>query len=545
MNFDISSDKVSFELYGSRAEYDKTLFALFQLSESFEVKIKHDVEILRTNQNNGQPVKIETKEYNALGEQNNTLQVCPWAFDNVHKVKSFIFDACAIASKVLSTYNVKIHPNWEHIVAPWIGRVDEIDKVLGKAFKDSYTCTAQDVANTYQRAYNEELSKDYGLSFGIISSSLTAHLVYAAQSAAKEKKDKERAADIASAVVGNPIEKIAIAAYETIYPLYVNSAEPALIKLLGEYYSYVVSLLAKELGYNYDDIESYFSIDESISILECEDISKETIFKALEKKPSNGIVIGYAIQNNLLDEDLCKYGHKAPPLFIKRLKNWAIIKLSEIYNAGKLFNKPLINDDNRTLIIGLLIFFKVKHSDLFECKDWQDILMGAFFPVVGKHLTDFSELSIAIANPSDFDQKARSGKPFCFSDETKQTFVCLHNKLFFSGAKTTASFLDLTSPVSVAAFDMKIKGINERLAVRAKELAEKAKEEAKQEKARREQAERERLAEKKKESIIAIIIGCFCVPLGIFFIAKESYFWGLVFIVVGIGLLVDGIKQLE
>lgn len=61
MNFDISSDKVSFELYGSRAEYDKTLFALFQLSESFEVKIKNDVEILRTNQNNEQPVKIETK----------------------------------------------------------------------------------------------------------------------------------------------------------------------------------------------------------------------------------------------------------------------------------------------------------------------------------------------------------------------------------------------------------------------------------------------------------------------------------------------------
>lgn len=61
MNLDISSDKVSFELYGRRAEYDKTLFALFQLSESFEVKIKNDVEILRTNQNNEQPVKIETK----------------------------------------------------------------------------------------------------------------------------------------------------------------------------------------------------------------------------------------------------------------------------------------------------------------------------------------------------------------------------------------------------------------------------------------------------------------------------------------------------
>ena len=251
MNFDISSEKVSFELYGKRAEYDKTPFALFQLREAFEVKIKQDVEKLRTNRTNGQPVKT-TQGYNAQGQQETSWKVCPQAWDNVDEVKAFMSGIGGFVSKILTTYGVKINPNWNHISAPWVGRVTEIGEVLGKALGDSFTCAAQNIANTYQRAYNEELSRDYGLSFGILSSSLTAHLVYAAQSAAKEQKDKERAANFASEVAGNPMEKILIAAYETIYPLYMNSAEPALIKVLGEYYSYVVSLLAKELGYNYE-----------------------------------------------------------------------------------------------------------------------------------------------------------------------------------------------------------------------------------------------------------------------------------------------------
>ena len=537
MNFDISSEKVSFELYGRRAEYDKTPFALFQLREAFEVKIKQDVEKLRTNRTNGQPVKT-TQGYNTQGQQETSWKVCPWAWDNVDEVKSFMSGIGGFVSQILTTYGVKINPNWNHISAPWAGRVNEIGEVLGKALGDSFTCAAQNVANTYQRAYNEELSRDYGLSFGILSSSLTAHLVYAAQSAAKEQKDKERAANFASEVAGNPMEKILIAAYETIYPLYMNSAEPALIKVLGEYYSYVVSLLAKELGYNYDDIENQYSLEDSLSILDHRDIDKETIFEALSKNPSNGVVIGYAIQHDFLDDELCQYGHKASPLFIDRLINWAIAKLSEIYNAGKLFNKPLINDDNRTIVIGLMRFFKTKYSDLFECEDWQDILAGAFFPVVGKHLTDFTELAITIASPLDFDEKARSGKQFNFSNETKQTFVFLHNEIFFSGAKTTASFLDLKSPVSIADFDTKVKEINERLAVRTKELA-------KQAEIQRKQAERERLAKKKKTSIIAIVAGCFFIPIGIVLFAIESFFLGFVELVVGVGGLIFGIKQLN
>ena len=537
MNFDISSEKVSFELYGKRAEYDKTPFALFQLREAFEVKIKQDVEKLRANRTNGQPVKT-TQGYNAQGQQETSWKVCPWAWDNVDEVKAFMSGIGGFVSKILTTYGVKINPNWNHISAPWVGRVNEIGEVLGKALGDSFTCAAQNVANTYQRAYNEELSRDYGLSFGILSSSLTAHLVYAAQSAAKEQKDKERAANFASEVAGNPMEKILIAAYETIYPLYMNSAEPALIKVLGEYYSYVVSLLAKELGYNYDDIENQYSLEDSLAILDHRDIDKETIFEALSKNPSNGVVIGYATQHDFLDDELCQYGHKASPLFIDRLKNWAIAKLSEIYNAGKLFNKPLINDDNRTIVVGLMRFFKTKHSDLFECEDWQDILAGAFFPVVGKHLTDFTELAITIASPLDFDQKARIGKQFKFSNETKQTFVFLHNEMFFSGAKTTASFLDLKSPVSITAFDRKVKELNERLAVRTKELAEQAE-------IQRKQAERKRLAKKKKSSIIAIVAGCFFIPIGIVLFAIESFFLGFVEIAVGIGGLIFGIKQLN
>lgn len=58
MPFNIFDDKVSFDLFGKTAGYDKTPFVLYQLSKAFEIKIKEDVEKLRKNRENDHPLRI-------------------------------------------------------------------------------------------------------------------------------------------------------------------------------------------------------------------------------------------------------------------------------------------------------------------------------------------------------------------------------------------------------------------------------------------------------------------------------------------------------
>ena len=538
MKITILEKEVHIELWDKTLKFDKTAYALWQLSEAFEIKIKQDVEKLRENQRNGKAVKETYEGYTPEGQQKTAYQVLPWLWDNIDEVGNMMQKTGTFVAKQLQPYGISLNPNWKAISAPFVAKVKNIREILGQAQSDAFSNTASRLANDYQRAYNQELARDYGLNFGILSNSFTAHLVYAAQATAKEMKDKERATEFAASVTGNPMEHLLIGCYRAIYPLYIEKAEPALLQVLSEFYSYAVSLLAKELGYDFDKIAKSFDIDKSLKVLNTSPIEKETVFKALSKNPSNGAVIGYAIMNDLMDDEVIEYAYSSTPKFLSTLKNWAISKLQEIYKEGELFNRPIVNDDNRKIILGLMSFYKKKNRSLFDCEDWQDILTGAFTPIVGKHLTDFTELAITVASPLDFDDKAREGKQFHFSNEIKQTFVFLHNELYFSGAKTTASFLELKSPISISAFDEKIKEINERLSVRTQELA-------KQAEIRRKKEERKARESKKKSSIAAIVAGILFIPVGIFMFAIESFFFGFLEVAFGIGALVFGTKRLK
>ena len=534
----IKDDTVVFELYGKTFEFDKISFALWKLSESFELKIKEDAEKLHENQKNGQVLKVTNDGYNAEGKEQTSYHVLPWAWDNIDTVEAYIKNIGNFVSKNLIPFGITLNPNWNQISAPFVDKIKKIREILGKVQSDAFANAAQQAVNKYQNAYNEELSRDYGLSFGILSSSLTAHLVYAAQATAKEMKDRERAENFASSVAGNPMEQLLIAVFNAIHPLYIQTVEPAMLQVLAEYYSYIVSLFANELGYNYETIASQFSIDNSIEVLNTSSVSKDAIFDALRKNPHNGVVMGYAITNSLVDDELVSYAYDTSPLFLSRVKNWAISKLTDVYDAGKLFNKPIINDDNKHIINGLMSFYSVKYKNLKDCKDWQDILTTSYLATVGKHITDFTELVITISNPTEFDKRARANRKFNFTDEIKKTFVLLHDELHFSGAYTTASFLELQSPITISKFDEKVRSINEKLSIRSVELA-------KQDEINRKKQEREEKCKEKTTGISMIIIACFLFPVGILLFAIESFFLGLVELVISVPLFITGCKKIS
>lgn len=452
-------------------------------------------------------------------------------------VSKTIEEAGRCANEILTEYGIELNPNWKEINKQWLTEVDRLEKLFGDALGKATQAALNNQAYKYQQAYNEELSKDFGLSFGVLSSSLTAHLLYAAQSAAKERKDHARAERVASEVMQNSHADITAQIFASVYPIYVDSLEPTIQKLLSQYYAYIISIFSKELGCSYDDVIATFNFERSNDfILSKTESVKNNILRALQVDPNNGNVIGYAIRNGILDEELCEYGKNAAPNFGITLKKWAISALSEIHTAGKLFNKPLITDENKGIITGLKTYYKYQCTNLEKCRDWQNIVLSVFTEEASKHLVEWGEISTAIASmliPEEFDELAKSEKRFYIDNKSKALFVDLYHELNFDGACTSASFLELTPPFSVEDIDNKLNEYNEKLKLRSVELSRQAEQERKEEEARKKaqrQAEIKQQEEKQKQREIMkrkvkktiIIVSPIVIALVIFLVILNS-----------------------
>lgn len=455
------NSNVYIDIWNKTLRFDKNEYALYQLNSAFEIRISRDTDAILNYRFNGVPYKVSTVN----GRQTN--DICPYSWESLEYIRKTINEAGLCVNDILASYGIFLTPNWKEINKKWLAEVDRLEKIFGEALGNATQAALNNQVHKYQQAYSEELSKDFGLSFGILSSSLTSHLLYAAQSAAKEQKDHERAEHAAADAIKNSHADITSQIFATVYPIYVDSLEPAMKKLLSEYYAYIIAIFSKELHCSYDDVVEKFEFERSNgAIFHTSDNARANILEALQVFPNNGNVIGYAIKNDVLDDELCEYGKNASESFGLTLKKWAISALREIYKAGKLFNKPLVTNENSAIIEGLKQYYKAQQPNLDQCQDWQDIITTVFLEDISKHLIEFAEIAVAQASiliPEEFDKLAKSGKQFHLSNESKILFVCLYHDLAFEGAYTNASLLDLTVPFSVNDIDSKLLELNEKL----------------------------------------------------------------------------------
>lgn len=470
------NDRIYIDLWGKTLSFNKNEYALYNLSQAFELKISQDVQCLRENRIHGQMLKVTNEGWTEKGEK-TSYAVIPWVWDNIDLISTIIRTTGDFVLKELKDYGVQLNPNWSYINTPWLERVKKIRDILSEANQNAFTSAAQNIANKYQRAYNEELSKDYGLNFGIISSSLTAHLLYAAQSTSKELKDKARAEKFASEITGDPMQQMLMNMFEVLYPLYTESAEPALLQILSEYYAYIVSLFAKELNCSYDEFIVVYDLSSSNSfIVGTSDNPKQKILEALQAYPNNGNVIGYAIKLGVLDDELCEYAKSAHRNFGIIVKNWAISVLGDIYNAGKLFNKPLVTDENRAIIAGLIKYYDYIEDDALGADDWQEILTEVY----GKELSDvavsfeiFDDLKESNANIITY---AQANKNLVISDEKIEMFITACKMKDGSCSWYAINMdIDIDQPISVEQVHECIKATNERIKLEKVRLDEQRK----------------------------------------------------------------------
>ena len=498
-------EQFMYTLWDESFSVDKGILVWHRLTHTLLETYKGKIQDYVSRVSEGIPIKV-TGNYNISGK--TEYKVLPEAWNNLDQLVEDINETEKIVCCELRKYGVILNPNWREINAPWIQKVNDIKTDFTEFQGKSFANAAKHCETVYNRAYNEELAKDYGLGFGILSSSLTAHLLYAAQSTAKEMKDKERALSAASKAIGNdPLGTVSQQMFSEMYPYYQEKVFPSMMNVLIEYFSYIGEIFAQALGTTKDIAEQTFSQAKSDAILnQATNIGKSTIIEALKMYPDNGAVIGYAVINDLLDDELCEYGTKAGNVFDELLVTWGTTKLTEIYKRGRLFNKSIINEENRKIIDGLAHYYEIKDDELSDSNDWNDILQIVF----EKEIEDIDETLYAICtlNKSQLDKFAQENKRFSISRTIIDNAVSLYNvthesvvtKMFikagFRGeitAKQVEDFIDLT---------------NQRIAKRHEEIlqerAEQKRREA-QEQAKRnaEEAEKRRIAAEKAAAIQA------------------------------------------
>ena len=512
-NIHQDNDNVYIDLWDKTLTFNSIEYALYQLNSAFELRISKDTDAILNYRLNGVPYKVSTVN----GRETN--DICPYSWESLEYVRETINEAGICANEILSRYGISLTPNWREINKKWLAEVDRLEKIFGDALGNAVQAALNNQAHKYQQAYSEELSKDFGLSFGILSSSWTAHLLYAAQSAAKERKDHARAERVAADAMKNSHVDITAQIFATVYPIYVDSLEPAMQKLLSEYYAYVIAIFSKELHCSYDDVAATFDFKRSNGfILGISADAKANILQALQAFPNNGNVIGYAIKNGVLDDELCEYGKNAPENFGIILKKWAISVLSEIYIAGKLFNKPLVTDENSAIIEGLIKYYDYIEDDALGADDWQEILSVVY----GDELTDagdlfeiFDDLKESNANITKY---AQANKKLVVSDEMIKKFITACEMKDGSCSWYAINMgIDTDQPITVPQVRECIIAVNAKIDAevailkkkaeqrRAEEEQRKAEEEQRKEAERQAEIERQELLKKKVKKVVTIV----------------------------------------
>ena len=490
-------NNVYIDLWGETLEFNKTEYALYQLSTAFEVRVANDIKTIVDKRVHGKAIE----NFKQVGNE-VSFQFLPWIYDNIDYVKNTIKTSSALVKSILSQYDIDLTPNWNEINKKWIEQVEKIRQIYVSAMNETIDALKRNDEIRYQQAYNEELSRDFGLSFGIISNSLVSHLLYAAQSASKEAKDHQRAAKYAYENSGETLEESTTKILHVVYPLYTDKMEPALTKLLSEYYAYIVSIFSKELNCSYEDVAITFDFNRSNAfILGVSGNAKANVLEALEAYPNNGNVIGYAIKNDILDDALCEYGNTAPSKFGIILKNWAISVLSEIYQAGKLFNKPYVTNENRTIIKGLISYYEYidDHSDSTD-NDWQDILDAVYGDEIIEFVDIFEIFEESQNSNAEIINYAKANKKVVISDSMLAKFIVACNELKDGSCYWYATTMGLNpdQPITAEQVRNSINDINVKIDAEIVALKEKAEQHRKAEEQRKE-AERQAEIKRRKE----------------------------------------------
>ena len=305
---------------------------------SFEVDNKHSV-LLEFSKNLTSTAENSIKKIINIGRKKESgwgIKATEFPIKEMKKV-------CKETGKfVVDKGIIAIEPDWKAFLTERLNYVKQVSELFWAQDKLNLNISSEEARQKSQMAYQQELSNSEGLGFGIISSSLTAHLLYAWQSSRKEQENIRNAERIADEVykANNPFAK-ADALTNSFYDTYI---EKRLIDSLTEFYGALEYLVYEKSN----NLELFHNNNCNVNTTKTSyneiDDNRRYVLESFSSNIFDGDIVVFAICNNLIDDNFIEFFKTAPNLLHINAQNSIEDYLKKEKQKAKEHKEEVLNE---------------------------------------------------------------------------------------------------------------------------------------------------------------------------------------------------------
>ena len=461
------------------------------------------------------------------------LQKMGWLNDARDFLTNTLPEVCDEVGQYLVKSRLMNPPNWKIFLKDRLEIAKEAGQTIYSYHEKCFQICASQYQQQYQATYEQELAKQDGLGFGIISSSLAAHLVYAAQSASKERANEKKASEAADRIMHSSLSPFDKAAQMTI-AFYHEKFDPFVNEFLISFYSDIERLIYDGLEIDKEVLDHSKTLSGNELSDITEDNHRERITASLSIYPFNGDAMFWAVRYDDADDELIEFCSANPLLLHKYLvaiEQSAVAYLKKQKEKADLYNRDPLTED----IVQLLQRIRTFLADERMCgaSTYDDIIQEVYGEKIDLVCQKFDTLIKIKNTPSALINYAKSNKSIYIAKNDFETLVKYNAVFRTSKIKEVFDVI----PNTADAFDKMLLDLRETIQTenaqyqeaerqrkqRERELAEQKRKEEEQRKEAERQAELERQEQlKKKIKKVAVIITPIVSAIIIFIILLNS-----------------------
>ena len=440
------------------------------------------------------------------------LQKPGWLNDARDFLTDILPEVCDDIGQYLVKSKLMNPPNWKIFLKDRLEIAKEAGQSIYSYHEKCFQICASQYQQQYQATYEQELAKQEGLGFGIISSSLASHLVYAAQSARKEVENEKKASEAADRIMHSSLGPVEKATQMTI-AFYHEKFDPFVNEFLIGFYSDIEKLIYGGLEIDKETLDNNKTLSDNELSNITEDNHRERIIASLSKYPFNGDALFWAVRYDDADDDLIQFCSANPlllPKYLVAIEQSAVAYLKKQKEKADLYNRDPLTED----IIQLLQRIKAFLTDerMYGVSTYDDIIQEVYGEKIDLVCQKFDTLVKIKKTTSALINYAKSNKSIYIAKSDFETLV-KYNAIF--GTSKIKEVFDVI-PDTSDAFDEMLSALRETIQAenakyqeaerqrqqRERELADQKRREEEKRKEEERQAELRRQEELKKEKEI-------------------------------------------
>ena len=461
------------------------------------------------------------------------LQKMGWLNDARDFLTNTLPEVCDEVGQYLVKSKLMNPPNWKIFLKDRLEIAKEAGQAIYSYHEKCFQICASQYQQQYQATYEQELAKQDGLGFGIISSSLAAHLVYAAQSASKERANEKKASEAADRIMHSSLSPVDKAAQMTI-AFYHEKFDPFVNEFLIGFYSDIERLIYDGLDADKEALDNNKVRSGNKLANITEDNHRDCITASLSIYPFNGDALLWAIRYDDAGDELIEFCSANPlllPKYLVAIEQSAVAYLKKQKEKADLYNRDPLTDEVIQLLLRIRTFLTDKR--MYGISTYDSIIQDVYGEQIDVVCQKFDTLVKVKKTPLALSNYAKDNKSIYINSNDFEALV-KYNAIFGTSKLKDifAVIPDDPDAFNKMLFDLRqaIQSENERhqeaerqRKQRERELAEQKRREEEQRKEAEIQAELERKEQlKKKIKKVAVIVTPIVSALVIFLILLTS-----------------------